>query len=121
MFKPFQPPSLKKPKPQSDASNNSQPAKRRRISSDDDDTKTKEGSHSFAAAIETHRLSKPHPGHRKPLLPVRNSTNSEPSQNEEDDGKGVEGFYNVLWYATPFSGFECVSILIAINEKSGIN
>lgn len=126
LFKPFQPPSRKKSQP--DSSDNPQPAKRRRVSGDEDETTKKEGRPSFAElaseakrrrvsgvadgiekkegsrsfaqlaseAIKAHRASKSDIGPRKPLVPVRNSTNSGSSQNDD----GVEGFYNVLWYAS---------------------
>lgn len=98
--KPFQPPSRKKPQP--DSSDNAQPAKRRRVGSDDYEAKTSQGSGSFARAVEAHRLSNQHLESRKPLLPIRNST-SGPSQNDAGDGEGVEGFYNVLWYEILYS------------------
>ncbi|KAK2762100.1 helicase [Arachnomyces sp. PD_36] len=101
LFKPFQPPSLKKSQPDPSTS---QPSKRRKISSDDDDdTKAKGGSQSFASlardAIKTHRASNSHLGARKPLIPVKNSTSPERArtQTKDEDGGGVEGFYNVLW------------------------
>ena len=99
VFKPFQPPTLKKPPQSQDAS--VQPAKRRRISGDDgNDAKPVQGMRSFASvaseAIETHRLSRPHLGLRKPLLQVKNLADAG-SQVDDESGDGVEGFYNVLW------------------------